>query len=242
MKLPEDEFALEMRNHFLETTLQTISALQDDLSFAERFPELCEKWSNEAKGNEFPHLAEQLLKLGRACKTGGFTELPKDTCEKLKSYLQLLKTEGDSEETAKILTRSSEAMADEELKTFLQCRRGSMQFLVPVENVVEISQYRKINALPTTDPKVKGLIGFRGEGTPVFSLEHAGFPATDEKTFFVVCEHLKSFFALEVNGTEDVLSLKASDFQSSSNGTGPQFTTKENKILLLLDIEKLIAT
>lgn len=259
--LPTDEFALEMRNHFLETTLLALQELRKQESILPRFIDLSSDWEAEAKSNELPFFAAQLEVLRDRAKSEPQALDAVLLCENTINYLNHLKTAGDDPEWSDRFFKSASAsgsrgeaepsesftvaksslVVTEETKTFLQCRRGDMRFLLPVDNVVEISQYRKINPLPKTEPRIKGLIGFRGQGTPVFNLEFAGFPAGDEKSFFVICEHASSFFALEVNATDDILKIKASEFQPSQVGTATQFTTKENKILLLLDIAKLVA-
>lgn len=254
--MPQDEFALEMRNHFLETTEQSLVTLQDESVFQQRFSELALEWAGEASGNEMPFLSELLKQLAGTAKADSEALIASSVCQGLVLYLKHLRSQVDSEElTETFLPKSDSAeqasknrsvtsmknpMKDS-LKTYLQCRRGKYSFLLPVENVVEISRHKKISSLPFAEPKVKGLIGFRGQGTPVLDLTYAGYEGSDEVSYFVICEHNKNFFALEVNGTDEVLKLEASDFQASSDGAEKQFTTKDKKILILLNIEKLVA-
>jgi chemotaxis signal transduction protein len=234
--LPLDDFALEMLNHFLDSTIESLTELSTDSNFLQRFPQLCSDWQAEAQANQLQHLASTLEKIASQVKAvGSSAAVQKETCFKLIAYLQVLKTQPDSET---LFAQEGLAAAEptEQECTFLQCRRGEYRFLLPVSSVVEISQWKEMSPLPQPDPRVNGMIAFRGQATPVFHLDNT----IDGKTFFVICEWESSFFALEVNATDDIFRLKNSDFQLSSEGTQTRFIARGEQILSLLDIEALV--
>lgn len=255
--LPKDEFTLEMRNHFLDGTFQLLGELKQDPAFPQRFSDLCQEWQSECNSNELPWLSDMLEQVSTDWKTAfPSAQEVEDVCGRLCGYLSALKLEADTETlrarfaNTTAVSVEEAASIEEKAATYLQCRYGEHRFLLPVENVVEISRSKTINPLPHADSRLEGLIGFRGQGTPVFKLESARVSATSgttsEKTFFVICEHKGSFFALKVHSTDDIFKVKASEFQAStlqasSNGHLGQFVARGDQIIVLLDIAMLVS-
>jgi chemotaxis signal transduction protein len=235
--LPLDDFAREMLNHFLDSTSETLANLSVDADFPLRFPQLCADWQAEAQANQLGFFANALIAVSNQVQNAAPSPAQRgEICEKLSAYLRSLKDQPDSE-----LLCAQYALAlpveVEEVQKFLQCRRGEYRFLLPVNSVVEISQWKAISPLPQPDLRVQGMIAFRGQATPVFKLD----APVEGKTFFVICEKDGAFFAIEVNATDDMYDVKNSEFQYSSEGTQTRFIARDELILSVLNLETLVA-
>jgi chemotaxis signal transduction protein len=239
-----DEFALEMRTHFLNTTLESLDRFQStpggDGDFTSEIKEAVAGWISEARSNEMPFLAQLLEK---AHETG---KLP---FRALHSYLAHLQKQPDGEGLFQRHQEQASAALVADVELYLQCLSGDHRFLVPVKSVIEIIIHKKTHPLPLSQSGVKGLISFRGQGIPVMDLHEHGFLLSEEqkrlKTFYVVGEHGGGFFALEVHQTEDVIEIDAGNLQKNSGAafSSPvveKFVIQENKTLMLLDIPKLV--
>ncbi|MBS1970001.1 MAG: chemotaxis protein CheW [Bdellovibrionales bacterium] len=246
-----DEFALEMRQHYITTTVESLERFKTFENYFGEIKLAVDDWIAEARSNEMSHFVGLLEILKNAVANGdiGGKEDSLWVSAALMEYLELLKTRADSPVFFEKYHSIFRSHLDEGAQLYLQCVRDQHAFLVPVKNVIEIVGGKKVYALPMAQSGVRGLMGFRGQGIPVMNLADFGFNKQNEssgaKTYFVVCEYEDSFFALEVNATEDVLEIEASQFQkcSESNLLSPivdQFVIHEEKSLMLLDIEKLV--
>lgn len=246
-----DEFALEMRQHYITTTMESLERFKTFDNYFGEIKLAIDDWIAEARSNEMNHFVGLLEVLKNAVANGDVST--KDdaiwVAASLVEYLEVLKTRPDSPVFFEKYHSVFRSHLDEGVQLYLQCVRDLHAFLVPVKNVIEIVGGKKVYALPKAQSGVRGLMGFRGQGIPVINLADFGFNKQNEsnsaKTYFVVCQYEESFFALEVNATEDVLEIEASQFQkcSESNLLSPvvdQFVIREHKSLMLLDIEKLV--
>lgn len=246
-----DDFALEMRQHYIATTVESLERFKNFDNYFAEVKLAVDDWISEARSNEMNHFAGLLELLKGAVAKGALSRIEDATWVSaiLAEYLDVLKTRADSPVFFEKYFTQFRTHMGEGVQLYLQCVRDHHAFLVPVKNVIEIVGGKKVYALPRAQTGVRGLMGFRGQGIPVVNLYDFGFNKKDEslqeKTYFVVCEYKGSFFALEVNATEDVVEIEASQFQkcSESNLLSPivdQFVIREEKSLMLLDIEKLV--
>lgn len=246
-----DEFALEMRNHYITTTIDSLERFKTFENYFGEVKLAVDDWIAEGRSNEMSHFVGLLAIMKNAITTGALSS--KDdaawVAHALVEYLEVLKTRADSAVFFEKYHSIFRSHLDESGQLYLQCVKDHHAFLVPVKNVIEIVGNKKVYPLPLAQKGILGLLGFRGQGIPVINLTDFGFvqktESNKEKTYFVVCEFKDSFFALEVNSTDDVLEFESSQFQkcSESNLLSPvvdHFVIRENKSLMLLDIEKLV--
>ncbi len=126
---------------------------------------------------------------------------------------------------------------------------GPQDFAIPLLNVVEVSTPIPLFPLPEKVPGLAGVIPFRGEAVPVINLQDHGFKISEQdETYYVICEHQGVRFSLQVTDTEDLLSLRASELQHLEEHGSimqtdfiRQFFIKNNKSIMVLDLEKLVA-
>jgi len=246
-----DEFSLEMRLHYLTATLESLNGFKNFENYFAEVKLTIDDWISEARSNELSHFVKLLETLK--------VEVAKDSLQSakdaewvsasLKEYLETLKSHADSE----VLFEKYISVFNNHLghgtQRYLHCVRNQHRFLVPVKSVIEIVTGKKIYALPKAQVGVLGLISFRGQGIPVINLQDFGFDSehthAQVKTYFVVCEYKESFFAIEVNATEEVAEIESTLFQkcSESNIISPvvdQFVIRDQKSLMLFNIEKLV--
>lgn len=244
-----DDFALEMRNHYISTTMESIERFKNFENYFSEVKLAVDDWTSEARSNEMGHFAGLLEILKGAIVKGdlGGKEDVSWVSAMVLEYLEVLKTRADSPVFFEKYHAMFRSHMEEAAQLYLQCARDQHVFIVPVKNVIEIVGNKKVYALPKSQKGVSGLMGFRGQGIPVINLHDFGFSQKieNQKTYFVVCEFKDSFFALEVHSTEEVIEIEANHFQkcSESNLMSPivdHFVIRENKSLMLLDIEKLV--
>lgn len=246
-----DEFALEMRHHYISTTIESLERFENFENYFGEIKLAVDDWISEARSNDMNHFTGLLEILKGAIAKGDLTSKEDATwvSATLFEYLEILKTRADSPVFFEKYHTIFRSRLEEAAQLYLQCVRDQHSFLVPVKNVIEIVGNKKVYALPKSQTGVRGLMGFRGQGIPVINLHDFGFSYKkenlQEKTYFVVCEYKESFFALEVNATEEVIQIEANHFQkcSESNLLSPvvdHFVIREEKSLMLLDIEKLV--
>lgn len=246
-----DEFAMEMRAHYITTTMESLERFKNFDNYFAEIKLAVDDWIMEARSNEMGHFVD-LLGILKNAITAGKLGRKEDTAwvsQALLEYLEVLKSRADSPVFFEKYHSVFRSHLDEAAQLYLQCVRDHHEFLVPVKNVIEIVGNKKVYPLPLGQNGIRGLMGFRGQGIPVVNLSDFGFTrhneSLHEKTYFVVCEFKESFFALEVNATEDVLEVEASQFQkcAESNLLSPvvdHFVIRDEKSLMLLDIEKLV--
>ncbi|HEY8269749.1 MAG TPA: chemotaxis protein CheW [Pseudobdellovibrionaceae bacterium] len=250
-----DEFTLEMRLHYIETTLESLERFKNHTDFFIEVSAVIDEWISEGLSNKMNFFVNLLEGLKSEIVNGPFLKKEDGirVAKILSEYLQVLKTEADSEIHFKkfraVFMQDGDEAEEEKIQFYLKCVSHTHHFIVPVQNVIEIVSGKKIFPLPLTQPGIYGLISFRGQGIPVVNLEDLGFKANVDsengKTCYVVCDYKESFFALKVHSTDDVIELAPSQFQkcSESSLSSPvvdRFVIREDKSLMLLDIEKMV--
>lgn len=248
-----DEFALEMRRHYIVTTLESLNRAQTLEDFWSEVEELLPGWISEARSNDMEFFAKILEDVQKSQASGAFedTKVYPKLAKLLADYLGILGTQADSEVYFKKFSEALAGISAPAVQLYLECIRGGHHFVVPVIHVIEIVSHRKVFPLPQHQPGIQGLMNFRGQGIPVLNLNDFGFSTdlgTDGapvKSSFVVCSEEENFFALEVHGTEDVMEIHPSKFQNCSDSAvlSPvvdKFVTHNEKSLMLLDIKKLV--
>lgn len=246
-----DEFALEMRQHYISTTIESLEHFKNFDNYFGEVKLAVDDWIAEARSNDMNHFTGLLEILKGAIIKGELTtkEDAPWVSAVLMEYLEVLKTRADSPVFFEKYHAVFRGHLEGGAQLYLQCVRDRHAFLVPVKSVIEIAGNKKVYPLPLVQKGIRGLVSFRGQGIPVINLSDFGFnqqnEGRNEKTYFVVCEFEDSFFALEVNATEDVLEIESAQFQkcSESNLLSPvvdQFVIRGEKSLMLLDIKKLV--
>lgn len=246
-----DEFALEMRQHYITTTLESLDRFKNFENYFGEVKLAIDDWIAEARSNDMSHFTGllEILKGAIASEKISSKEDSLWVSRVLSEYLEVLKTRADSPIFFEKYHDVFRVHLTEAAQLYLQCTKDEHIFLVPVKNVIEIVGNKKIYPLPMAQSGISGLIGYRGQGIPVVNLSDFGFSRQkgddQRKTYFVVCDYKEAFFALEVNATEEVLEFESSQFQKCSDSSmlSPvvdQFVIREDKSLMLLDIKKLV--
>lgn len=244
-----DEFTLEMRTHYLETTLQTLHRCKEAGDFQKALLEVIPDWMIEAGSNQMPELVKGFQSLRELCTQKIFSkEVFSGIAESLEKYLTELKSQEDSASLAANFHACLQRLDEPEVGLFLQCLCFEHRFVVPVKNVIEISGGKHLSPLPFPQKKFKGLIAFRGQAIPVMALENFGFLSNGGallKSFYVICNFDSNIFALEVHSTEDVIEISSKEFQNAdtsilSSPAVRAFTIRKESPLMLLDLEMLV--
>lgn len=248
-----DDFTAELKKYFLENLIQEAEKFMDLVDdshwvrIRSEVSELSLAWAVDAKTNEFLFLTEWLE---------GFTERVRPlqnaadflrALGAIKSYAESLIKEGT--DSAEMATRYSLVVESRQEVVLLQCKWGEQDFAIPLLKVVEISGGLRLYDLPDKRQGLAGVIPFRGEAVPVVSLEEHGFLTNEAKnSLYIICEHESVRFALQVTATDELFSLRESELLSVEAAetmiTTPfvsQFFVKNNKSIMILDIEKMVA-
>ncbi|MGZ3773783.1 MAG: chemotaxis protein CheW [Pseudobdellovibrionaceae bacterium] len=249
-----DDFTADLKKYFLENlTLEVrdVIDLIDDSLWVRIRTESVRKashvWAVDAKTNGFIYLAEWLEgfeeRTAVAKNSFDFKNYLETLCEYVKA---LLLEKVDTPELAKKYSSFDQTQKD---FIFLFCRFGKQDFVVPLANVVEIGGNKPLVALPDKKNGLMGVIPFRGDAIPVVNFQDYGFsPVDQEKVFYVICEFDGSRFSLQVTETDNLLKVAEADLQNIEGHSSviqstfiKQFFVKENKSVIVLDLEKLVA-
>lgn len=249
-----DDFGEDLKNHFLaDASAQISKFVTEDKEFSttieikEFLTPLVTEWQTDAAGNQMHHFAKFLKAFETALKSASTSEIIIDTyLNQLNEYLLALKNgEPDSEERFKNAIKIGKGK-----QLFLHCYTGDHEFVVPIQHVLEVTTSREIYPLPDGRKEIAGMLSFRGESVPVINLDFYGFHGNkkEDATFFVICDFVGLRFALEVTKTADVLDLTDLEMQElnssnlfSSAAFVSQFVNRNDKTILVFDLEKLVA-
>lgn len=248
-----DDFTVELKKYFLESLPPEIEKFQDlldDVTFARVLPEVREQvaaWVVDAKTNEFVALGAWLdVFVARTAEFKEFEDLL-SALELFQSYIAcLLEGQKDSEELASQFAFTAVGRKD---SLYLHCKMGVQDFVIPIQSVIEISGPLALFPLPQKQEGLLGVVPFRGEALPVFDLSEYGFQkVTSDFFYYVICEFEDSRFAVQVSETDELISVNEKELQardaSSSLTTAnfiQSFFIRDNKSLMVLDLEKLVA-
>ncbi|MGE5085790.1 MAG: chemotaxis protein CheW [Bacillota bacterium] len=248
-----DDFTAELKGYFLDATLKDIEKYLDlvDASTLSRvraeIREQAASWAVDAKTNEFFPLSQWIDDFVRKIEVLDTAESLYKALALLKNYFEALQIDKkDSSELASQFTLVAQSSKE---SFYLHCKVGAQEFVVPIENVIEVSGSLPIYVLPDHRPGISGVVPFRGEALPVFNLYEFGFEKTSAKQFlYVICDLHGSRFSLQVTETDELLSLKDRDLQNldgaSTMMTVPvvrNFFIKDKRSIMVLDLEKLVA-
>lgn len=144
------------------------------------------------------------------------------------------------------------AMAREAMREVLVFVLGREEYGVDILKVQEIRGYEKVTPIPAAPEYLKGVVNLRGIIVPVVDLR-VKFGMTDPRydafTVVVILRLARRVIGVVVDGVSDVMALRAQDVKpapqlgsvvesSFIEGLG----TEGDRMVLLLDIEKLLST
>jgi purine-binding chemotaxis protein CheW len=144
------------------------------------------------------------------------------------------------------------AMAREATREVLVFVLGREEYGVDILKVQEIRGYEKVTPIPAAPEYLKGVVNLRGIIVPVIDLRvKFGMPDPryDAFTVVVILRLARRVIGIVVDGVSDVMALRAQDVKpapqlgsvvesSFIEGLG----TEGDRMVLLLDIEKLLST
>jgi len=144
------------------------------------------------------------------------------------------------------------AMAREATREVLVFVLGREEYGVDILKVQEIRGYEKVTPIPAAPEYLKGVVNLRGIIVPVVDLRvKFGMPDPryDAFTVVVILRLARRVIGVVVDGVSDVMALRAQDVKpapqlgsvvesSFIEGLG----TEGDRMVLLLDIEKLLST
>ncbi|MNK93689.1 CheW-like domain protein [compost metagenome] len=248
-----DDFTVELKKYFLESLPPEIEKFQDlldDTTFKRVLPEVREQlaaWVIDAKTNEFLSLAKWLE--GFVVRTEELREFEDllAALELFQSYVAgLLEGQKDSEDYAAQFAFTAVGRKD---SVYLHCKMGVQDFVIPIQSVIEISGPLLLFPLPEKQAGLLGVVPFRGEALPVFDLSEYGFQKIESDFFYyVICEFENSRFAVQVSETDELLNVNEKELQARDATTSlssasfiQSFFIRDQKSLMVLDLEKLVA-
>ncbi len=139
-----------------------------------------------------------------------------------------------------------------ELREFLSFRLGAEEYGIEILKVQEIRGWEQPTAIANTPAFIKGVINLRGIIVPIVDLRlkfNLGEAKYDEFTVVIILSVAKRVVGAVVDAVSDVLSLSAGQIKPApefSAALETQFITGlgtlEERMLILLDIEKLMTS
>ncbi|HZP13885.1 MAG TPA: chemotaxis protein CheW [Nevskiaceae bacterium] len=143
---------------------------------------------------------------------------------------------------------AAQAIAANEYLTFTL---GAEEYGVDILKVQEIRGYDTVTRIPDAPDFIKGVINLRGTIVPVVDMRLKLKLAKAEYNAFTVMIILnvaKRVVGMVVDGVSDVINLTASEIKPAPEFSGAMNTgyitglgTIDNRMLILMDIERLIA-
>jgi purine-binding chemotaxis protein CheW len=146
----------------------------------------------------------------------------------------------------------SKSAAPEVTREVLVFVLGAEEYGVDILTVQEIRGYDKVTPIPSAPDYLKGVVNLRGVIVPIvdmrvkFKLAEIRY---DEFTVVVILRIAGRVIGIVVDGVSDVIALKASDVKEAPHlGSVVDATfisalaTQDDRMVLLLDIEKLLST
>lgn len=248
-----DDFTAELKGYFLDATLKEIEKFLDlvDESTMKRVRvevrEQAASWAVDAKTNEFQSLSEWIEQFVEKIDVLDTPENLHKALSLLKKYFESLQV--DKKDSPELAAQFALVAQSNKESLYLHCKSGAQEFVVPIENVLEISGTLPIHALPDRRPGLSGVIPFRGEALPVYNFDEYGFEKQNAKQFFyVICEFEGARFSLQVTETDELLSLKDRELQNLEESSTMimvpfirNFFIKDKRSVMVLDLEKLVA-
>ncbi len=247
-----DDFTAELKGYYLTSLnaeLEKFIDLVDDSTIKRvraEIREQCQSWIVDAKSNEFENLSVWFQ--GLLDKIDIFSS--DDLIQALRSakkYTDILQeSKKDSAEYATRFALTAEIQGE---GLYLHCKVASQEFVVPIKYVVEIIGALPLFPLPDKHQGLLGVIPFRGDAIPVFSLQEYGFEKHHISQFFyVICDYEGTRFSLQVTQTDELLNVFDKDLQNIESNSVlssvpfiRNFFVKDQRSIMVLDIERLVA-
>jgi purine-binding chemotaxis protein CheW len=145
--------------------------------------------------------------------------------------------------------KTTTAVAPEAVQ-YLSFRLDGLDYAIPIIQVQEIRGWTKVTSLPNSPRYIKGVLNLRGTIVPIidlrlrFKLNEAPY---DAFTVIVVVNVGARLAGVVVDAVSDVINLTSEQRRSPPEFEGHAtrqfiegFTQVEEKLLVLLDVEKLL--
>jgi purine-binding chemotaxis protein CheW len=129
---------------------------------------------------------------------------------------------------------------------------GKEEYAVDILKVQEIRGYDKVKPIPSAPDYLKGVVSLRGVVVPIvdlrvkFRLEDVRY---DQFTVVVILRIASRVIGIVVDGVSDVVALSAAEVRPAPQlGTVVDssfiagLATRDDRMVMLLDIEKLLST
>ncbi len=126
-------------------------------------------------------------------------------------------------------------------------------YAINIANVPTIVKYMEVTELPNTPKYVVGVINLRGKIIPVFDLRlRFGLEKAEYNKFtvIIIAELQNKTMGIIVDKVNDVITLKGADIMSAENFDTTVTSeyiksigrVKDNNLIIILDIEKILST
>ena len=136
-------------------------------------------------------------------------------------------------------------------REMLVFRLGSEEYGVDILKVQEIRGYEKVTPIPRSPDYLKGVVNLRGAIVPIIDLRvkfGMANPAFDSFTVVIILRIAGRFIGLVVDGVSDTVDLSAGEIRDAP-GLGAMVdsaylagvATKDDRMILIVDIEKLLS-
>lgn len=247
-----DDFTKDLKKFYLDNIITDIDkyiVLIKDSNlklYQEEIKEKIEDWQRDAQTNEFNLFAKWLSLFAIKIESCKKAEEFKFLIHRLHLYLDdLLVALTDSEEMFKKHTLENHSRKE----LYLYCRHGIQEFLLPIENVLEVISKAKVSPLPDYHFGISGVLAVRGEIFPVYNLIEFGFQEIEEKVvYYVICDYQGARFAVPVTQTDQLLTVDSKEMQQADSRRDfitahfiSSFIIKDKKSVMVFDLEKLVA-
>lgn len=247
-----DDFTAELKKYFLENLQKEADKYQDLIDdktwkkIGKELLDLTKTWFVDAKTNEFLFLSQWLESASGKIEQVASEDELKFWMATLKSYLTDLQSgQVDSEELFK---KHTAFKTKQKNILYLHCKLGTQDFAVPIINIVEITSDLKMYTMPLPEPRVAGVVAFRGDPLPVLQMTDFGFSINDHQSpVFIVCEYNGIRFVLNVDRAQDFISMSLEEMQEigetwlAHSSCAKKIFSQDNQNILLLDLESMVA-
>jgi len=140
----------------------------------------------------------------------------------------------------------------EQTSEFLTFTLGQEEYAVDILKVQEIRGYDTVTPIANTPPFIKGVVNLRGAIVPIVDLRikfQLGTADYHERTVVIVLNLAGRIIGVVVDGVSDVVTLTPDQIKPApefSNTLDTQYLmglgTTENRMLILVDIERLMSS
>jgi len=147
-------------------------------------------------------------------------------------------------------TNESKA-ADENSRELLTFTLGKEEYGIDILKVQEIRGYDAVTTIANTPDFIKGVINLRGIIVPIVDMRikfHLGKVEYDQFTVVIILNVARRVVGIVVDGVSDVIALTADQLKPAPEFSASLDTqyiiglgTVEERMLILVDIEKLMA-